>query len=116
MSPPYIYSAEIVSVYDGDTMDALVDLGFHTQVVIKVRLYGVNAPEIRGEEKETGIMVRDFVRSLVLNKKVTIKTYKDPTDKYGRWLAEVQGNFGDGMPQNLSSLLLIKGYAVPFMV
>ena len=52
---PYIYKAEVVSVYDGDTITVDIDLGFN--VVLrkqKIRLGGINTPEIRGEEREEG--------------------------------------------------------------
>ena len=32
---PYYYIADIVKVYDGDTVTAVVDLGFKTSVKIK---------------------------------------------------------------------------------
>jgi micrococcal nuclease len=44
---PYFYKAKIISVYDGDTVTAVIDLGFEITKKIKIRLYGINAPEIR---------------------------------------------------------------------
>lgn len=112
--PTYIYSAKIISVYDGDTFKAEVDLGFRSSIIIDIRLFGVDAPEIKGEERDQGLIVKEFVENLILNKDVIIKTYKDPKDSFKRWLAEVQYDFGEEYPNDLSSLLLIKGFAVPF--
>lgn len=112
--PTYTYSAKIIDVYDGDTFTALVDLGFRASIVITIRLFGVDAPEIKGEERERGLMVKKYVEDLILNKDVIIKTYKDPKDSFKRWLAEIQYDFGNEYPNDLSSLLLIKEYAVPF--
>ena len=84
---PYYYIAEVVSVYDGDTCTCVVDLGFKTSVRIKVRLVGIDTPEVRTrdlEEKEKGIETRDWLREKILGKKVLLHTVK--RGKFGRWL------------------------------
>lgn len=86
----YTYRAKIVSVYDGDTMTADIDLGMGVHMHgVKIRLSYVDTPEIRGEERERGLEVRDHVRELILGKEVVIQTQQDKTGKYGRLLAEV---------------------------
>lgn len=86
----YFYLARITAVYDGDTVTADIDLGFnlvmHSQ---KLRLYGIDTPELRGAERDRGIIVRDDLRKRVLNKDVMLRTHKDKQGKYGRWLAEL---------------------------
>lgn len=86
---PYVYKAEITEVYDGDTCTAIVDLGMNVRIKVKLRLSGINAPEVRGADKLGGIKSRDYLRSLILHRDVMIKTYKDKTEKYGRWLADI---------------------------
>jgi len=104
----YYYKAKIVSVYDGDTVTADIDLGFKTWVKgEKLRLYGINAPELRGEEREEGLKSRDYLRGLILGKEVLIKTRKDKRGKYGRYLAEI---ILDGV--NINDKLVEDGYAV----
>lgn len=108
----YEYKAIITSVYDGDTVTANIDLGFG--VVLKkqkLRLYGINTPEVRGSSKEEGKKVRDLVREKILDKEVLIKTYRDKKGKYGRWLAEII--IEDSV--NLNNWLLSEGHAVSFM-
>jgi len=82
----YEYSAKVIRVVDGDTLIVLVDLGFKINIELRVRLSKINAPDISTIE---GLTTKDMVESLVLNKKVVIKTTKDSKDKYGRYLAEV---------------------------
>lgn len=106
---PYVYKADIIAVYDGDTCTAIVDLGMRVSVEITIRLYGINTPELRGAQKLDGIKARDYLRSLILMKSVIIKTYKDKTEKYGRWLAEI---FIDGV--NINEKLVQEGYAVRY--
>ena len=86
----YIYKAYCTSVYDGDTITVDIDLGLGIWVrKQKIRLYGINTPELRGKEREEGLIVRDYVRGEILNKWITIETHKDKTGKYGRWLGTV---------------------------
>ena len=39
---PYYYKAKVVSVYDGDTITCVIDLGFSLSAKIKVRLLGID--------------------------------------------------------------------------
>jgi micrococcal nuclease len=102
----YTYRARITSVYDGDTCTALVELGFRITFEIKIRLIGIDTPELRGEEKEMGLKSKARLEELVLNKDVIIKTFKDKTEKYGRWLAEIY--VGE---LNVNQTLLSEGFA-----
>lgn len=86
----YEYKATVVAVYDGDTITADVDLGFKSfQRGLKFRLFGIDAPEVRGEERADGVITRDWLRERILGKEVVIHSHKDSTGKYGRWLADV---------------------------
>lgn len=86
--PEYRYRATVDRVIDGDTIDFVIDLGFYVKITIRCRLLGVDAPEIRGDEKDHGRIVTEKVQQwLDLAKDITIQTTK--TGKYGRWLAVV---------------------------
>lgn len=108
----FTYKAKIISVYDGDTVTAVVDLGFRVSVEMKLRLLGIDTPEMRGIEKVQGKIVRDIVREMILNDTVTIITKKDKQGKYGRYLATII--LENGM--NLNLWLINEGYAKPFMI
>jgi micrococcal nuclease len=106
----YEYEATIIDVYDGDTVTALIDLGFSIYIKKRIRLNGIDTPEIRTlniKEKEYGLEVRDYLRELILNKKVTLDTYKP--DKYGRCLADIYLG-----KMNINNHLINKRYAVPY--
>jgi len=86
----YHYRGVVVKVYDGDTITVDIDLGFHVSMNKETfRLYRINTPEVRGSEKEQGIISRDWLRDRILNKEVKLVTVKDKKGKYGRWLADV---------------------------
>ena len=106
----YMYKAFVTKVYDGDTITVDVDYGMDIwRKNVKFRLARIDTPELKGDEKELGIQARDYVRVLILNKEVIIKTIKDKTGKYGRYLAEVY--IGD---INLNDHLLELGMAVKY--
>jgi len=107
----YEYNAVIDSIYDGDgSFGSVVDLGMGIYLHKKIRLFGVDTPEMRGEQHDAGQVVRDFVRKLALGKKVVIKTQKDATGKYGRLLAEISIEY-NGEHIDLSELLVQQGFA-----
>lgn len=103
----YQYKAKVLSIYDGDTITVLIQLGFDISFQAKLRLYGINTPEIRTrnkEEKLKGIEARNFLAELIENKEVIIETTKQ--EKYGRYLATIfLGRI------NVNKLLIKKGFA-----
>ena len=86
----YLYRAVCTSVYDGDTVTLDIDLGFgHWIKGRKCRLFGINTPELRGDDKESGIAARNRLRQLINNQPVLIKSIKDKSGKFGRLLVEI---------------------------
>ena len=115
----YFYAANVTSVYDGDTITVDVDLGLgmwrHGQTI---RFWKVNTPELRGPEREQGLIARDFVRGLVLDKTILLRTIldkrgEDSTGKFGRLLGEILVADAAGEIVNVNEQLLEKGFAVP---
>lgn len=107
----YIYKAHVVSVYDGDTITVDIDLGFDTILKNqKIRLYGINAPELKGLNKAQGIVSRDALRSRVTGKDIIIETIQDKKEKFGRWLGKIEI---DG--ENLNTWMIANNFAVSFM-
>ena len=89
----YNYSGTVVRVYDGDTIWVDLDLGFNVTLNnVKIRLFGINTPEIRTKndlEKQAGKLLEDWVRSTILGKKVVLSTHKDGQSKYGDYLGTI---------------------------
>ena len=81
----YTYVATVERVVDGDTLIVMIDLGLKTKTRRKLRLRGIDCPELTTER---GRYVRGYVKKLLDKQEfIIIKTYKD--DKYGRMLADV---------------------------
>ena len=109
---PYSYTATVVSIYDADTLTLNIDLGFKTTVKHRVRLYGIDAWEVRGPEKEHGKIARDWLREQIPpGTIVRIETIKDSTGKYGRYLAVVYKLDDRGGWRNLNQELVENGHA-----
>jgi micrococcal nuclease len=107
---PYVYQAEVVSVYDADTVTLDVDLGFNVTTEQKFRLYGIDAWEMRGGERSKGTIARDWLRGQIPDgSTVYIKTEKDKQGKYGRYLATIHKDIGGG---SLNVKLVELGHAV----
>ena len=106
----YEYRAFVVSVYDGDTITVDIDLGFGAKLEAqKIRLFGIDAPEIRGATRPQGIAARDALRDKIEGMTVTLKTYKDKRGKYGRWLGHVF--LGE---ESVNTWLVNEGYAIEY--
>jgi endonuclease YncB( thermonuclease family) len=103
----YDYMAKVIKVYDGDTITVDIDLGFGIELKKQsIRLLGINTPEVRGEEREQGLISKEALSNRILNKTILLKTYKDKKGKYGRWLGEIY--LGE---ENLNEWLINEGYA-----
>jgi|TARA_R110000822_G_C14997673_1_gene460399 micrococcal nuclease len=106
----YEYKATVTKVYDGDTITVDFELGFG--IILKsqkIRLLGINTPEVRGKSKPEGLISRDALRTRILGKVITIKTSKDKKGKFGRWLGEV---FIE--EENVNQWLIAEGHAKPY--
>lgn len=107
----YWYNAYVVDVYDGDTITVNIDLGFGIIYnKMKLRLADINAPEIKGGDREKGLITKNWLESKILNKKVTINTIKDSKEKFGRYLAYIYVN-----QENLNESMLTLGLAKPYI-
>ena len=87
----YEYKAIVKKVYDGDTITVDIDLWFGITFNDKsIRLSGIDTPEIRWEELLEGLMAKEALLSLIpVGSEVLLKTDKDSTGKYGRYIADV---------------------------
>jgi micrococcal nuclease len=111
IQPNYTYKIKkIVKVVDGDTVDALIDLGFHTYVHKRIRLYGLNTPECRTrdkEEKKRGLAAKKRVKELLKSKELYVLSHG--VGKFGR----VLGELFDG-ESNINDTLVNEGHAVKY--
>ena len=89
----YEYKAKLIRVIDGDTVDAMIDLGFDTWVKKRVRLAGINAFEIRTRDKDIkkkGLLAKArLIEALGANNNEFLLS-SHGVGKYGRCLGELR--------------------------
>ena len=102
-------------VVDGDTCDALIDLGFNTFVKKRIRFFGVDTWESRTrnlEEKKKGLAAKAYVKDLLENSddgKFSIISHG--VGKYGRVLGEL---FVKDEEKSVNELLKENGHAYEY--
>jgi micrococcal nuclease len=109
----YEYRATVLKVVDGDTIDLDIDLGLRTHVNERIRLDGINTPESNSkvaEERTAAAAATEFLRSLLTDPKVLVKTKKDAQEKFGRYLGVVTNSAG----VNVNEALVAAGHAKPY--
>ena len=109
------YSCKLDRVVDGDTCDAMIDLGFDTWVKKRIRFMGVDTWESRTrnkEEKVKGLAAKAFTKDLLENSdegKFSIISHG--TGKYGRVLGEL---FVKGYEKSVNELVKENGHAYEY--
>ncbi len=101
---------EITKVVDGDTLDAIIDLGFGITIKERIRIAAIDAPETRTRnlhEKKLGFEAKAWLKKHVeYCDNVIIKTEKE--GKYGRILGWL---YTDEFSISLNEVMVEKGYA-----
>ena len=111
----YGYKCKLDRVVDGDTCDALIDLGFDTYVKKRIRFYGVDTWESRTrnlEEKKKGLAAKAYVEDLLKNSdngKFSIISHG--VGKYGRVLGELFVKDVEEKEINVNQTLIDEGHA-----
>ena len=107
----------VTNVVDGDTLDVVVDLGFMVYHTIRVRIAGINTPEMTAADpatREKAIAAKNRLIELCLNQPVMIHTYKAKTGAYNmtfnRYVADIMLK---GRVQ-VGAMLVKEGHAVVF--
>jgi micrococcal nuclease len=111
----YQYKASVERVVDGDTIDLTIDLGFKITTHQRIRLAGINTPEIFSAKKDSpehilGMEAKEFVENRVAanNNEVIIETDK-LVGKYGRYIGTIL--LADS-EKTLNDELVEKGFAL----
>ena len=109
---PGPFPFELVEVIDGDTFRARVDIWLGQSVTVKVRLKGVDTPEMNGKcaaEKKLARQAKDFTENWLRKNQVQLVNVHYGTYA-GRVLATAQIKNGD----SLSAALLAENLAKPY--
>ena len=113
----YIYRAKLDRVVDGDTVDALIDVGFDIWFKKRIRFMGLDTWESRTrdlEEKKLGLAAKARTKELlekVSSKSGYFRLKSHGLGKYGRVLGEL---FVKGYETSVNDLLKENGHAYEY--
>ena len=107
------YTCELLRVVDGDTCDAMVDLGFNVKFKTRIRFHGVDTWECRTrnkEEKKKGLAAKEFTKNFLESEK-TFLLKSHGVGKYGRCLGTI---YNTDMSKCLNEELKKEGHAYEY--
>ncbi len=106
---PGAFKAEVVRVIDGDTLEARVAVWPGQEIVTRVRLAGIDAPEVDGRcaaEKQAASAAREALARLVGDGAVVLSEVR-PDKYFGRVVARV----ADAAWRDVGQLMREAGHA-----
>ena len=116
----YIYKAKLERVVDGDTIDALIDVGFDIWIKKRIRYKGIDTWESRTkdlDEKKLGLAAKDRNKELlesVSSKPGYFRLKSHGVGKYGRVLGEIFIKDIEGIEYNVNQTLIDEGHAYEY--
>ena len=116
----YVYRGKLERVVDGDTIDALIDVGFDIWVKKRIRYKGIDTWESRTrnlEEKKLGLAAKARNKELleqVSSKPGYFRLKSYGVGKYGRVLADLFIMDSNGVQININKTLIQEGHAYTY--
>ena len=113
----YIYRGKLERVVDGDTIDALIDVGFDIWIKKRIRYSGIDTWESRTrdlEEKAKGLEAKARNKELLMevsSKSGYFRLKSHGVGKYGRVLGEIYIEDSEGKQYNINKTLISEGHA-----
>ena len=113
----YIYRGKLERVVDGDTIDALIDVGFDIWIKKRIRYSGIDTWESRTrnlEEKAKGLEAKARNKELLMevsSKSGYFRLKSFGVGKYGRVLGEIYIEDKEGKQYNINKTLISEGHA-----
>ena len=113
----YIYRGKLERVVDGDTIDALIDVGFDIWIKKRIRYSGIDTWESRTrdlKEKAKGLEAKARNKELLMevsSKSGYFRLKSFGVGKYGRVLGEIYIEDKEGKQYNINETLISEGQA-----
>ena len=111
--PIWNYRCKVLRVIDGDTLDVEIDVGFQIRMTQRLRLLGINTPELKRPTMTEGQAATDALKELL---QVAVDSqgwhyiHTEQDDAFGRYLATI--HISDTLTVNAE--MIRTGHAVAF--
>ena len=102
-------AAEVIRVVDGDTLAVRAHIWLGQEVVIRVRLDGVDAPELRAacrEERRLAEAAKAFLEAELADRRVVLRRIR-----HGKFAGRVLARVATADGRSLAGMLLERGLA-----
>ncbi len=110
----YEYKCKLTKVVDGDTVDAMIDLGFNVWIKRRIRLAGINCPEVRTRnktEKAKGMAAKYKLEEILGESSGDFYLISHGVGKYGRCIGEIRGANKPVHGLSINETLVKEGHA-----
>lgn len=104
--------ARVLQVVDGDTVEVAARIWLGQEITVKVRLDGVDSPEIRGRcpaEREAALKAKAFISDLIDARPVALSGIR-----YGKYAGRVLARIAAADGRDLSEALIAERLARPY--
>ena len=116
----YEYKCKLVRVVDGDTIDAMIDVGFDIWIKKRIRFSGMDAWESRTrdlEVKKKGLAAKARLKALlngVSSKPGMFRIKSEGVGKYGRVLGQIFIMDVEGKQWDVNQTLITEGHGYEY--
>lgn len=108
--PDYTRLAFVKKIVDGDTIDVSASLGYRIYQEVRVRLAGINTPELKSKDFELANKAKLRLAELLpINSELKMLSHKDRKDPFGRYIVEI---WTDNQTESINDLMVSEGLAV----
>lgn len=106
---------ELLEVYDGDTIRIRIDVGWDQDLKMWVRLSGYNAAEVRGKQKNAGLLAQLALATLFEDRKrLIVESFINKKHSriksFDRFVCQAWVQRADGSWINVSEQMIADGW------
>lgn len=112
----YTYQCNTIRVIDGNTVDAIIDLGFNVTIRQRIKLFGVNVKDIRSnnEEDRNSALTSKSKLTEYLGNEFICETIVNKRGKAGRIMGQLYTIDSTGSKISVNQRLIDDGFAEKF--
>lgn len=112
----HTYKCQTIRVVDGNTVDAIIDLGFNVTISQRIKLYGVYVEDIKSTDSKIKNMAIKSKEKLseILGKEFVCETIMNKRGRAGRIMGKINTTDASGNKIDVNDMLIQQGFAKHF--